>query len=284
MKLLYLSLYHSLSFYVSFYVALGVMILMPTSLYAYDVDTQLPPCKPLSYTKLFHTQQQLHYIEKSPSHLHRHAPIVFALHGLGDQAKNFAKLYRFFPKEWRVIFVEAPIKYGRGFAWYRFRCQQQNEDLILSVELFNQLVTQFRQKYPRAAVGVFGFSQGGVMSLRSVDQAPSLYHAFASLSGYWMSPKVLAHSHTTTHSQSTSQSHTTSQSHPAKPLLFITHGQQDSVVDFKEFTEAIQVFKKKNYQVQSYPFQGKHRIPAHSMHALIQFFTKTFTQKRTSHQ
>ena len=118
-------------------------------------------CPPLVYTEKFSSNKGFKIIEKATQKTSHDSPIVFALHGLGDRIENFSKIHRFLPQNWRIIFVEAPIKYSRGFAWYRFRCMQSSQDVSVSVKALNSLVGSYKAKYKKAPIGILVLVKAG---------------------------------------------------------------------------------------------------------------------------
>ena len=221
------------------------------------------PCPHRTPTSLFKTHNQLKKLEFPPAPPSPLSPILVGLHGLGDQAKRFARIRSRFPKDWRFIFIEAPLHYRRGFGWYRFRCDQSNNDADLSVQHLTQTIREIKETYPHAPLGLFGFSQGGVMSLKAIHFDPSLYQAVASLSGYWLG----------------STPHDVSQPYP----LLIAHGTQDRVVPWSKGQLSAHLFKKAGYQVQWVSFDQGHTIP-HSLYPqLIDFFQTHLNKKKRKH-
>jgi phospholipase/carboxylesterase len=241
-------------------------------------EKKLSDCLPLQYTEQFNTQQRLQYIEKKPQSNSLNAPIIFAIHGLGDQGKNFARLHRYFPKTWRMIFVEGPIVYRQGFAWYRFRCLQQHSDIYGSVEALTRLVQSFSELYPKAPIAIFGFSQGGVMSIRALHLAPHLYQAVASLSGYWMDYTYGSNDAQNkirfTQKLDVHQKKTMLKSHV--PKLMIAHGKKDRVVSFTEAKKLQKKFTHEGYLIKFLTFDGAHRIPQNVIQSLIEFLSYAF--------
>ena len=143
-------------------------------------------CEPLPLSPAA-VRGQLDYSERPPSPENPAAPILIGLHGLGHHKRGFSGLARRLPRTWRLIWVDAPFLYGRGFSWYRYRCAEGAVDLKRSTALLIQLARHLRIAYPASPkLGLFGFSQGGVMTLSALDEAPALWVAGASLAGYWL--------------------------------------------------------------------------------------------------
>ena len=156
-----------------------------------------------------------------------------------------------FPKNWRLIFVDAPFQYRRGYAWYRFKCPQRGADLAFSTQALIRRVRQLKERYPQAPLAIFGFSQGGVMTLSALERAPQLWSSAASLSGYWgylRSPQL--------------------ESRSAPPLL-ITHGRHDQVVSLQRGQESAELMSASGVRVTSLYVSGGHHVTREVLKALI---------------
>ena len=105
-------------------------------------------------------------------------PLVIGIHGLGDQPENFSK--GFAPAiPARLVFLRAPHPYGSGFSW--FDKLDDPVELRRSGEL---VVASIRSLLETHAVKgrpvVFGYSQGGILTLWMAAHHPELVsHAIA---------------------------------------------------------------------------------------------------------
>ena len=159
---------------------------------------------------------------------------------------------------------------------------QQYNDIHQSIEAFTRLVQSFSDLYPKAPIAVFGFSQGGVMSVRALHLAPHLYRAVASLSGYWMDHNYM--SNKTISKMTRSQKPSLSTAKPiAKPIakrplpqLMVAHGKQDRIVPFTEAKKLQSKFINEGYPVKFLSFDGAHRIPKNVIQDLIDFLSQAF--------
>lgn len=212
-------------------------------------------CDPLPLSVGFQERGTLVTSERAPERATAESPVVVALHGLGHNKEGFASLASVLPKTWRLIFVDAPFRYGqRGYAWYRFRCPERDQDISRSTKALTQLLKRLRERYPQAPISLFGFSQGGVMTLSALEQTPQLFKATASLSGYWgysRSPKL------------------TLDQTRATPSLLITHGRGDIVVPLKRGERAVSLMRAQGVKVTQVIFEGGHRITGEVIQALV---------------
>jgi len=99
-----------------------------------------------------------------------HAPTIIAIHGLGDTAHNFSRVFRHSAIDAHWIIPQAPTPYGRGFSWFPVRVPLDPEqDVAPGVDLAAQDISRLIDflKSTRGLKGplvVTGFSQGGVIS------------------------------------------------------------------------------------------------------------------------
>ena len=73
-------------------------------------------CAPLTPSDHFKVYKTLELRERPPQPDHPRAPVVIGLHGLGHHKLGFSQLARSLPKTWRIVWVDAPLRYRRGFA------------------------------------------------------------------------------------------------------------------------------------------------------------------------
>jgi phospholipase/carboxylesterase len=215
-------------------------------------------CAPLKPSAHFVAHGELNTLERPPTPDIPSAPIAIALHGLGHHKEGFSSIAARLPASWRVVSADAPLRYGRGYAWYRFRCPEAEADLKRSTQVVITLAKRLKERYPSAPRPVlFGFSQGGVMSLNALKQAPLIWSAVASLSGYWL-PQASPHS-----------------APKNAPPLLITHGAQDKVVPLERGERAAALFSEAGYSVAWQGFEGGHNISREAMRALRSLFEIT---------
>ena len=229
-----------------------------------EAQSQETHCKELLKSSYFKQNGTLEYIERLPTPNHQHNPIVIALHGLGHHKEGFAQLAQKLPKSWRIFFVDATFEYNRGHAWYRFRCPQAESDLKLSMQALEKTVQQILRAYPKAPKpALFGFSQGGVMTMAMINDYPNIWSSAADFSGYWLS-------------------RTPPKKQPSTlniPLL-IVHGEQDRVVSFNRGLEAARLMGEAGMIISWLPFAGGHHIPRIGLEQLKEHFEVSWKEIR----
>jgi phospholipase/carboxylesterase len=222
----------------------------------YSSLTKAQSCEPLTKGNHYQKNGTLEYIERTPSPNHSESPIVIALHGLGHHKEGFSGLASKLPKHWRIFFIDAPLTYHRGHAWYRFRCPEAELDLQQSVEAVFKTLHTLTLKYPTAPKpAIFGFSQGGVMTMELINQAPLLWSAAANFSGYWLSK---------TPPQKRQDSEVLH--------LLLVHGERDRIVPIKRGLEAAKLMGDANFLISWLPFDGGHHVPRIGLEQLAQHF------------
>ena len=214
-------------------------------------------CLPLPASEAYLSRGALNTQERSPNIEYPESPIVIALHGLGDRKEGFAKLAKALPTRWRIIFVDAPLTYHNGYAWYRFRCPESARDIDQSTDALLKLVRGLRVRYPQAPIALFGFSQGGVMTLSTMSRAPTLFSATASLSGYWGSDALPA---------------TLSPPPNNMASLLVTHGSSDRVVPSSAGKRSAALMRGQGFKVKELYFRGGHRITRSVLRAMVDHF------------
>lgn len=216
-------------------------------------------CQRLPLSKRYLAEHSLSALEHVTEFQSSKSPIVIGLHGLGHHKEGFAKLAHALPNSWRVIFFDAPFRYHQGYAWYRFRCPERDEDLAFSTRALIKEVKRLKALYPKAPLAIFGFSQGGVMTLSALEYAPQLWMGAVSLSGYW------------------GYQHTPQIPNADAPPLLVTHGREDRVVPYARGQRAVKLMREAGVRVTPLYFSGGHRITRAVIEALVTHFKSAFT-------
>ena len=228
----------------------GVMscCLLPSS-------TEARRCDQTRRTEESQKTNDLYWVERAPIPQTSTAPLVIALHGLGDHAQSFHRLSRKLPLHWRVITIEAPWRHPRlpqGRQWYRYRCTEANIDVKQATKWLEITIKSLLKRYPKhKKVALFGFSQGGVMTLSLAAKSPHLLHAAVSLSGYWIGEE--------------SQLSST----PTRGRVLMIHGDDDRVVPLKRGQAAFDLFERAGYQPKWFEFNGAHRVTSNVLKMMI---------------
>ncbi len=97
------------------------------------------------------------------------APLIVALHGLGDTPESFVGIFDGFPADARVVAPHSASRYSRGWAWFPPRGPPPSDDSASDIAAEADVVADFVDRVARArpTVGkpiLMGFSQGGALT------------------------------------------------------------------------------------------------------------------------
>jgi phospholipase/carboxylesterase len=145
--------------------------------------------------------------------------LLVVLHGRGDSAAGF----RWLPSALELagvsyLLVNAPDPYFEGRSWYDLPPDQRPgvERSVARLEaLFGEILAQ---GYRAADVGLFGFSQGGLITLEFGGRCELALACYVGVSGYCLDPASLL-----------------DRLAPGarRPVWLITHGVHDEVLPFE---------------------------------------------------
>lgn len=124
----------------------------------------------------------LSYIEVRTADAGDDAPVVVAMHGLGDSPEGFQGLLGDFPLPARFILPAGPIPYGGGFSWYPYPPADdaaRAADLGAAADRVAALIASLSSE----PVAITGFSQGGMLSFALAAQHPAAVSAAVPISG-----------------------------------------------------------------------------------------------------
>jgi phospholipase/carboxylesterase len=166
------------------------------------------------------------FIELFPNDADESAPLVVAIHGMGDKPDNWIESWSTFPDKAQIVLPRAFTKYGEGYSWFEFRDGMTDAEFGAEVGAAEEKLWKAIAKLagPRRLV-VTGFSQGGMLSYaiasRHADKVAYAFPVSGSCPGPLL-PKNKARS---------------------APLVAF-HGTSDSVVAFKWGQGAVNAFKE----------------------------------------
>lgn len=180
------------------------------------------------------------FIELFPGDADESAPLVVAIHGMGDKPDNWIESWRAFPAKAQIVMPRASTKYGEGFSWFEFRDGMTDEEFGAEVGGAEEKLWKAIAKLAgdRRMI-VTGFSQGGILSFAIAARHPGpVVYAFP-VSGSCpgpLLPKNKAH---------------------AAPIVAF-HGTSDNVLAFKWGQAAVNAFKEQGNEatLKVYPGVG----------------------------
>ncbi len=182
------------------------------------------------------------------------APILIAIHGLGDSSIGFEKFARRLNVPFRIVIPEGPKAWRqgkRGRSWYRIgQANAEETDVESSTHRLITLIDHLQRRWPEApAPLVIGFSQGGVMGYQLAARHPTKVSAVVSIAGYLV-PRELRPKKTR-----------------GGPPLLIVHGRRDKRVLFELGRDAETRFREAGYDVELFAHDGGHNIPKPALNA-----------------
>ncbi len=106
------------------------------------------------------------------------APLVVALHGLGDSPEGFRSLFDGFGGRARIVLLRAPLAWQGGFSWWEYRASdvdsaERSRAMAAAATAVARAIGAARRAFP--TVGhpiVTGFSQGGMLSFALASRHP----------------------------------------------------------------------------------------------------------------
>ncbi|MEM7253577.1 MAG: hypothetical protein AAF493_19345 [Pseudomonadota bacterium] len=164
-------------------------------------------------------------------------PMLVALHGNGDTAKNFyATALDQIKTSVRVVLLKGPISYRGGGAWPNNR-----DELRRYGKAVNEAVMAIAAKYPTVGKpALLGFSGGAVMAYYQAAVYGDSYSYIFPVSG-GLDKAVL-------------------EGEKARPgaRVYAFHGKQDSVLSFNGGQQAVDLLFARKVRVKFTPFDGGH--------------------------
>jgi predicted esterase len=164
-------------------------------------------------------------------------PMLVALHGNGDTAKNFYNTaLDQLNSPARIVLLKGPISHGTGSAW-----PWSAADFSQYGKAINEAIELLAIKYPTLQKPILlGFSGGGMMAYyQAVKYGNNYSYIFpvsGQLSNVQLGEKPFRQG--------------------AKVLAF--HGKKDSVVSFNGGRQAVNILKENSVQVKFVEFDGGH--------------------------
>ncbi len=193
--------------------------------------------------------------------------VVVALHGYGANERDLAPLAPYVAPLARWIFPRGPLAIDGlfdGRAWFHLRveefmihAQTGNFNALMNLKFpalgaaASQVDALIRELAgPKQQLVLAGFSQGAILALHTA------LHYDLPLAGLMLwSPSIVEWS-----------AWGASPRFAKLPPIFISHGQQDSVLPFALTQRLVQELHSKAAEVKFVPFRGEHEIPGEVLH------------------
>ncbi|MCD6048895.1 MAG: serine esterase [Verrucomicrobia bacterium] len=189
--------------------------------------------------------------------------LLVVLHGLGDSMEG----YRWLPGALRLpwlnyLLVNAPDSYYGGYSWYDFTGEER-VGVGHSYKLLAALLDTLRDAgYPSDQTGLFGFSQGCLMTIETGCRYPHKLGPLVGISGYVNDAELLAQE----------------MSLVARDQNFlITHGTHDSLLPLARTRAHLDTLQRAGLKAQWAEFPKDHTIlPEGELPLIREFLIKGF--------
>ena len=189
------------------------------------------------------TYEGVDFIELFPRDADETAPLIVAIHGMGDAPGNWIDAWKTFPEKAQIALPRAFTRYGEGFSWFELHQGSTDEELGAEVGGSEEKLWRGIAKLAGARkVIVTGFSQGGMLTFAIASRhADKVVYAFP-MAGSCPGPLLPRNNAR------------------AAPLVAF-HGTADDVLAFKWGKGAVEAFKAQGNQasMKEYPGVG-HRL------------------------
>ena len=185
---------------------------------------------------------------------------LVVLHGRGDSLAGFRWLPEALGLDINYLLVNAPDPYYTGYSWYGLPPDQKpgvDRSRLLLDQLFYELETQ---GIASSDTALLGFSQGCLMALEWGARTPRQLAAFIGISGYCLDPDGIIAEQSTTSQQT---------------RWLITHGHQDSVLDFARTEQQMMTLKNAGWPLEFHAFAKDHTIDDRNELPLLRTFIKS---------
>ena len=193
---------------------------------------------------------------------------VILCHGYGGDGKDIsviAQYWKSFLPNTLFICPNAPeiCKVNpQGFQWFDLMDQTSDEILTKSLVAemkLNKLIDEVKVEYKLSADKIIlcGFSQGCMISLQTGLKREDKINSIIGYSG-----KIIDIKHIENNIKS-------------KPDIILMHGEKDEVVPVSFLLEAIELFNRINYKIETKIFENcEHRIPQEGSSLGLEFIKK----------
>jgi len=178
-------------------------------------------------------------------------PLVVGLHGYGAKGESFIRLWDAFDnKDFIYACPETfyPFNLGKetGYSWFTWTDDEEmNKQIETKTEEYVEKVTrELMDKYQISDIYLMGFSQGCGLTYTTGIRYHDLYKGLICFGG-WLNMDRLSDDDLTS----------------AKELkVFIAHGNEDKMVEFKEGEFAKKKLTEMGYEIKFHEFEGGHRV------------------------
>ncbi|QSW88818.1 alpha/beta fold hydrolase [Flavobacterium endoglycinae] len=210
---------------------------------------------------------KLYYKVRQPKIKSEKPPLVILLHGVGSNEQNMFSFADALPDQYLVVSARGPLTFGPiSFAWFQvdfstgkpiINEKQAEAARIAILEFIDDLKTE--QSFDENKVYLAGFSQGGIMSYSAALTQPDKIKGIAVMSGRLL-PEIKP---------------IIASEDQLKPLrIFISHGNQDHVLQFQYALDAQEYLKSKNLEPEFHQYNEDHTINHEMLKDLVKWLNQ----------
>jgi phospholipase/carboxylesterase len=194
-------------------------------------------------------------------------PLLIGLHGFGDQAQRFSRLWRYLENE-DIIFAvpEAPYPYSEsqpGFSWEPVGLPFDSEDLNQAYSFVNDYILDLKDwitsSYNIGDTWLLGFSQGAYFGYVLALNDPTSYTGLVACGGGIIQEAMQELNYDA-----------------ARELkIIISHGTQDKVVPYQQALDARKYLEEHGFKNLVFDsFEGAHSVSPSAIDALLDLLGK----------
>ena len=188
-------------------------------------------------------------IELFPHDADEAAPLVVAIHGMGDRPDRWVDDWKKFPARAHIALPRAFDPHGAGYSWFQFKDGMTDEQFGAEVGAAEARLWKGIAKLAgKRRVIVTGFSQGGILSFAIAARHPNEVTRAFPVAGSCPGP-ILPQNKART-----------------APLLAF-HGTADRVLDVKWGREAVAAFKDQGNEADMREYEGVGHTISGQIHA-----------------
>lgn len=187
--------------------------------------------------------------------------LLVVLHGLGDSMEG----YRDTPELLRIpslnyLLVNAPDPYYNGFSWYDIY-GDANPGVLRSRRMLTGLLDSVTKEFPAESVGLFGFSQGCLMTLETGLRYPKKLACLVGVSGYLNNADTLV-------------SELPAAAKDQRVLW--THGDRDPLIPLEKVRAQMEKVRGAGLNIEWREFQKEHTFIPREIEVIREFLVKAF--------
>ena len=158
------------------------------------------------------------------------------------------------------LLVNAPDPYYSGFSWYDIN-GDANPGVLRSRAMLTALLDSLTNQYPAENIGLFGFSQGCLMTLETGLRYPKKLAGLVGISGYLNNANLLV-----------------AELPPAAKdqLVLWTHGTRDPLIPLDGVRAQMEDTRSAGVNIEWHEFQKEHTIIPREIEVIRAFLTKAF--------